>query len=63
MPIKLGRRLFDAAPNQSSGGIPKRFVELPTAGHNDVLLVAEAKLRRAVREFLDSLSSGLARRQ
>lgn len=55
MPIKLGRRLFDAAPDQSSGGIPKRFVELPTAGHNDVILVAEEDLRQAVREFLESL--------
>ncbi len=58
MPIELGRRLFDAAPNQSSAGIPKRFVELPTAGHNDVILVAEEDLRRAVREFLESHRSG-----
>jgi fermentation-respiration switch protein FrsA (DUF1100 family) len=55
VPIELGRRLFDAAPNRSSGGLPKRLVGLPTAGHNDVLLVAEENLRRAVREFLESL--------
>lgn len=55
MPIELGRQLFDAAPIQSSGGIPKRFVELATAGHNDVILVAEGELRRAVRDFLGSL--------
>ena len=58
MPIKLGRRLFDAAPNESSGGISKRFVELAAAGHNDVILVAKEDVQRAVQEFLESLGSG-----
>jgi len=52
IPIQLGRRLFDAAPPQSASGIPKQFVELPTAGHNDILGVAEAELRAALGEFL-----------
>ena len=54
MPIELGRRLFEAAPDHSSGGVPKRFIELATAAHNDVLFVAEEELRRAVRDFLES---------
>jgi fermentation-respiration switch protein FrsA (DUF1100 family) len=54
MPIALGHRLFEAAPEQSSSGIAKQFVELP-AGHNDVTLVARAPLRSAVREFLERL--------
>jgi pimeloyl-ACP methyl ester carboxylesterase len=55
MPIKLGRRLFEAAPEMSSSGIAKQFVELPTAGHNDVTTVAEAELRAAIQQFLSSL--------
>lgn len=52
IPIALGRRLFDAAPPQSAGGIAKRFVELPMADHNDILAVAEAEFRAAVSDFL-----------
>ena len=55
MPITLGRQLFEAAPERSSSGIAKKFVELPRAGHNDVTLVAEAELRASVREFLSRL--------
>jgi uncharacterized protein len=55
VPIDMGRRLFDAAPNTSASGVPKRFVELPGAGHNDTVYVAVAELRRAVGEFLDLL--------
>ena len=45
IPIELGRKLFAAAPPQSANGIPKRFVELPTADHNDILAVAESEFR------------------
>jgi len=55
IPIQLGRRLFDAAPPQSGGGIPKRFVELPAADHNDILAVAETEFRAAVGDFLQQL--------
>jgi fermentation-respiration switch protein FrsA (DUF1100 family) len=55
IPIALGRRLFDAAPAESSSGIGKTFVELRDADHNDVTLVAEAELREAVGEFLRRL--------
>jgi uncharacterized protein len=55
IPIQLGRRLFDAAPPQSASGIPKRFVELPTADHNDILTVAEGEFRAAVSDFLQQL--------
>lgn len=54
IPIELGRRLFAAAPPQSANGIPKRFVELPTADHNDILAVAEPEFQAAVEEFLKS---------
>lgn len=57
IPIELGRKLFDAAPPQSANGIPKRFVELPAADHNDILAVAEAEFQTAVREFLKQLAA------
>jgi pimeloyl-ACP methyl ester carboxylesterase len=56
IPIELGRKLFDAAPPQSGGGIPKRFVELPSADHNDILAVAEPEFQAAVAEFLKQLA-------
>jgi fermentation-respiration switch protein FrsA (DUF1100 family) len=62
MPIKFGRKLFEAAAEQSSSGIAKKFVELPGAGHNDVTLVAEAELREAIGEFLTALRPAQERR-
>jgi fermentation-respiration switch protein FrsA (DUF1100 family) len=58
MPIELGRRLFEAAPERSSSGIAKQFVELQNAGHNDVTLVAEKELREAIQGFLYTLDRG-----
>lgn len=55
MPIQFGRRLFESAPEQSSGGIPKQFVEISGAGHNDVTVVASEQLRTAVQAFLHRL--------
>lgn len=55
IPIKFGRRLFEAAPGTSTTGVPKRFVELPEADHNDAILVAEPEMRRAVGGFLESV--------
>jgi fermentation-respiration switch protein FrsA (DUF1100 family) len=55
IPLALGRQLFSAAPATSATGVAKRFVELPNADHNDVLLVAEPEMRHAVQEFLDGL--------
>ena len=56
MPIELGRKLFEAAPEQSSSGIAKVFVELPGAGQNDVTLIAEAELRASIGKYLYALS-------
>jgi fermentation-respiration switch protein FrsA (DUF1100 family) len=55
VPIQLGRKLHAAAREQSSTGIAKRFVQLPNAGHNDILLVAEDEFRQAVGEFLQRI--------
>ncbi|NLF69756.1 MAG: alpha/beta hydrolase [Candidatus Anammoximicrobium sp.] len=55
IPVGLGRKLFAAAPPQSAHGIPKRFVELPAADHNDILAVAGAEVEAAVAQFLKHL--------
>ena len=56
MPIELGRRLFAAAPEEIvQWNCEKQFVELRNAGHNDVVLVAEAELRAAIQAFLGEL--------
>jgi fermentation-respiration switch protein FrsA (DUF1100 family) len=56
VPIQFGRELFAAAPEKSSGGVAKRFVELPMAGHNDILYVAEREFADAVGRFLQTVS-------
>jgi len=45
IPFTHGRRLFEAAPT------PKRFYEVPGAGHNDMDRVGGAAYRRVLREF------------
>lgn len=55
VPLERGRALYERAPAESSSGIPKRFVEIPDAGHNDLLLVAPAAIRAAIATFLESL--------
>jgi pimeloyl-ACP methyl ester carboxylesterase len=51
VPIEFGRELFAAAPDSSSAGVAKRFVELPLAGHNDILYVADREFAEAVDEY------------
>jgi fermentation-respiration switch protein FrsA (DUF1100 family) len=48
VPIRLGRALYDAAPN------PKEFVVIPGAGHNDTFYVAG-------KEYFDKLESFLGK--
>jgi fermentation-respiration switch protein FrsA (DUF1100 family) len=55
VPIDLARELFTAAPESSSAGVPKRFVELTAANHNDVLFVANDEMERALSEFIKRL--------
>jgi pimeloyl-ACP methyl ester carboxylesterase len=57
-PLKYGRRLFDQAPDESSTGIAKQFIELPQAGHNDVMLVALEEFTSRIAHFLRQLDEG-----
>ena len=49
VPIRLGRGLFEAAPN------PKEFVVIPGAGHNDTFYVAGKEYFDKLEAFVDSL--------
>lgn len=53
VPFEHGRRLFDAAPATSADGVPKRFLEIPDADHNDVLMLGHPEIAQATREFLE----------
>jgi len=55
VPFPLGEKLFTAARNESAGGVPKTFVELPGVHHNDLLLLAEREYRRAVETMLQTV--------
>ena len=47
--IKLGQKLFEAAPN------PKEFVLIPRAGHNDTYFVGGPDYFKKIESFFDSL--------
>jgi len=47
IPVEESRRLFEAAAE------PKRFVLIPDAGHNDMVLLAGPKVLDAIRRFLE----------
>jgi hypothetical protein len=49
VPIRLGRQLYEAAPN------PKEFVTLPGAGHNDTYFIGGKEYFDKLVAFLDKL--------
>ena len=49
VPIELGRKLFEAAPN------PKEFVVIPGAGHNDTYFVGGQDYFKKIDSFFNSL--------
>jgi fermentation-respiration switch protein FrsA (DUF1100 family) len=51
IPLKLGRALFNAAPQ------PKSFTEVRGAGHNDLVETAGPSYREGLREFYARLAS------
>jgi len=55
IPYELGRKVFDAAPNQSAGGVLKKFVDLPHSDHDDIVETDGALLESAVQEFVREL--------
>jgi fermentation-respiration switch protein FrsA (DUF1100 family) len=55
VPFKFAQRLFDSAPKASASGVPKKFIPLPGADHNDIAIKAREPYRAAVKQFLDQL--------
>ena len=55
VPISLGNKLFAAAPEKSSRGIPKQLVILPNANHNDVYETDQQQALGAIRDFLSKV--------
>lgn len=51
VPIWLGEKLFARAPANSLSGLPRKFVTLPHAGHNDILQTSWDAFRTATLEF------------
>ncbi len=63
VPFELGERLFEAAPQQSYSGLKKRFIELPQAGHNDIMYVAADDVHQATDEFLIAIERAAKKEQ
>jgi fermentation-respiration switch protein FrsA (DUF1100 family) len=57
VPYLLGRKLFAAAPEESTAGIAKQFVDLPHADHNDVLETEGDLMQDAVSRFVARTAS------
>jgi fermentation-respiration switch protein FrsA (DUF1100 family) len=55
VPLALGEKLFNAAPQNSAGGIPKQQVLLPKANHNDVYFIEPQRVAGALRSFLNNV--------
>lgn len=61
VPLRLGQKLFEAAPAKSSGGIAKRQVILPNADHNDVYGIDRPLVVDALKRFLKDVSTTSSR--
>lgn len=55
VPMRLGEKLFERVPADSESGVPKKFVQLPRAGHNDILYAAQGEYRAGISKFLARL--------
>ncbi|MEK6258967.1 MAG: alpha/beta hydrolase [Planctomycetota bacterium] len=61
VPLRLGQKLFEAAPAKSSGGIARQQLILPNADHNDVYGVDRPLVVDALKKFLKTVSTPTAR--
>lgn len=52
VPITLGKRLFELAPEKSAAGTAKTFVELTRSDHNDILFANPAEFEKGLEKFL-----------
>jgi fermentation-respiration switch protein FrsA (DUF1100 family) len=59
VPFEHGAQLFAAAPQASQNGVAKQFLQLPLAGHNDMMYVAADDIRAALAEFLGNIETAV----
>ncbi|MFO0820768.1 MAG: alpha/beta hydrolase [Pirellulales bacterium] len=52
VPYALGRKLIDAAPAAASNGVPKQFVTIAGADHNDILDRSRDQVMNSLRDWL-----------
>ncbi len=52
---RFGQKLFDAAPDKSANGTPKRWVNLPGVGHNSILHQAGDTLQAELSQLLNAM--------
>jgi fermentation-respiration switch protein FrsA (DUF1100 family) len=57
VPFNMGMKLFETAPDRSSSGHLKQFVQLPNSNHNDVQDADGALIEQAIADFLTLLTS------
>lgn len=58
VPMELARRLFASVPEQSKSGIPKEFIEIKGAGHNQIPYVS---INGAIRDLLKKTAADSTR--
>jgi hypothetical protein len=63
IPYLLGRKLFAAAPEASSNGSPKQFIDLPHADHNDVLETEGELMQDAISAFVTRVAAPVENRE
>lgn len=54
VPLSLGKKLYEAAPQKSTSGIAKTWIEFPLANHNDVVLTQAGPFREALKNFFSN---------
>jgi fermentation-respiration switch protein FrsA (DUF1100 family) len=61
VPASQGERLFAAAPDRSTNGVPKQFLSVPQAGHNDLQALAGPELHAAHGDFIRQIQAATQR--
>ena len=59
VPQRLGEKLFRAAPGRSKSGQEKRWMNLPDAGHNDVIAIGGREILNELAAFRAKVISPL----
>lgn len=58
VPLGQGQRLFAAAPERSRSGVPRRFLEIPDADHNNIFQLGRPAITQALAELFQAIRPG-----